>query len=51
MTTLPWLLVPGLLVPTRAGSHLAIFHRLRVGLEHEAAPLTRPTAHPTPATL
>ena len=51
MTTLPWLLVPGFLVPTLAASHLAIFYRLRVGLEHETASLTRTTAHPTPATL
>lgn len=51
MTTLPWLLVPGFLVPTLAASHLAIFYRLRVGLQHEAAPLTRTTARPSPATV
>lgn len=50
MTTLPWLLVPGFLVPTLAASHFAIFYRLRVGLEDEAAALTHTTAHPTPAT-
>jgi hypothetical protein len=49
MTTLPWLLIPGFLVPTLAASHLAIFYRLRVGLQREAAPRLRTTAHPTPA--
>jgi hypothetical protein len=51
MTTLPWLLVPGFLVPTLAASHLAIFYRLRVGLEHEAAPPTRTMACPSQATV
>lgn len=51
MTTLPWLLIPGFLVPTLASSHLAIFYRLRPGLERDAAPLPRRTAHPTPAAL
>jgi hypothetical protein len=51
MTMLPWLLVPGFLVPTLAASHLAIFYRLRVGLQYENAPLTRTTARPSPATL
>ena len=51
MTTLPWLLVPGFLVPALAASHLAIFYRLRVGLQHEAAPLTRTTARRSPATV
>lgn len=47
MTTLPWLLIPGFLVPLLASSHLAIFYRLRVAAERDAAPL--PRAHPTPA--
>ena len=47
MTTLPWLLIPGFLVPTLAATHLAIFYRLRIGLERGAAPRT--SAHPTPA--
>ena len=50
MTTLPWLLVPGFLVPTLAATHLAIFYRLRVGLEPETAPVTRTTARRSPAT-
>ncbi|HXW06156.1 MAG TPA: hypothetical protein VD833_13045 [Vicinamibacterales bacterium] len=33
MTTLPWLLIPGFLVPTLAASHVAIFFRLRAGLD------------------
>ena len=33
MTTLPWLLIPGFLVPTLACTHLAIFYRLRAGFE------------------
>ena len=28
MTTLPWLIIPGFLVPLLASTHLAIFHRL-----------------------
>jgi hypothetical protein len=28
MTTLPWLLIPGFLVPLLATAHLAIFYRL-----------------------
>lgn len=51
MTTLPWLLIPAFLVPTLACSHLALFYRLRVGLERDAAPLSRTTAHPTAAML
>ncbi len=51
MTTLPWLLVPGFLVPTLATLHLAIFYRLRVGLQHEDAPLTRTMARRSPATV
>jgi hypothetical protein len=51
MTTLPWLLIPGFLVPTLASSHLAIFYRLRRGLERDGAPLPRTMAHPTPAIL
>jgi hypothetical protein len=49
MTTLPWLLIPGFLVPTLAASHLAIFYRLRVGLGSEAAPRLRTAARPTPS--
>jgi len=33
MTTLPWLLIPGFLVPTLACTHLAVFYRLRAGVE------------------
>jgi hypothetical protein len=29
MTTLPWLLIPGFLVPLLASTHLAVFYRLR----------------------
>jgi hypothetical protein len=29
MTTLPWLLIPGFLVPLLAVTHLAVFYRLR----------------------
>lgn len=61
MTTLPWLLIPGFLVPTLAATHLAIFYRLRVGLETSAStntftstsaatstPQTRHQPHHTP---
>jgi hypothetical protein len=40
MTTLPWLLIPGFLVPTLVWTHLAIFFRLRAGLE-VGTPVTR----------
>jgi hypothetical protein len=35
MSTLPWLLIPGFLVPLLAATHIAIFHRLRA---HAAVP-------------
>jgi hypothetical protein len=34
MSTLPWLIIPGFLVPLLATTHIAIFHRLRA---HRAA--------------
>jgi hypothetical protein len=34
MSTLPWLLIPGFLVPLLATTHLAVFYRLR-GVQHD----------------
>ena len=43
MSTLPWLLIPGFLVPLLATTHLAIFYRLRgvspVNCDHNRGPL------------
>jgi hypothetical protein len=44
MTTLPWLLIPGFLVPLLASTHLAVFYRLtRIGsfLEKEGSAIER----------
>jgi hypothetical protein len=35
MTTLPWLLIPGFLVPLLASTHLAVFYRLSTAEAHE----------------
>src|SRR5207249_4029095 len=37
MTTLPWLLVPGFLVPLLASTHLAVFYRLAIRHAQPAA--------------
>jgi hypothetical protein len=39
MTTLPWLLIPAFLVPMLMGTHLAIFYKLRTGIEPDAVRL------------
>lgn len=36
MTTLPWLLIPGFLVPLLAATHLAVFYRLKRGFFPDA---------------
>ncbi len=42
MTTLPWLLIPGFLVPILMATHLALFYRLRVEVESKPGVLARP---------
>lgn len=48
MTTLPWLLIPGFLVPLLASTHLAVFYRLSTAAASEYH--TRQT-HERPATV
>jgi hypothetical protein len=45
MTTLPWLLIPGFLVPLLAATHLAVFYRLSTAAaseHHSGMPHERP---------
>jgi hypothetical protein len=48
MTTLPWLLIPGFLVPLLASTHLAVFYRLNTAdaSEHHGR-----LTHERPATI
>ncbi len=47
MTTLPWLLIPGFLVPLLASTHLAVFYRLSTAASGHHGRLT----HERPATV
>jgi hypothetical protein len=47
MTTLPWVLIPGFVVPTLVCTHLALFFRLRAGLEVGTPVTQRSTATAT----
>jgi hypothetical protein len=42
MTTLPWFLIPGFIVPTLIGTHLAVFYRLRGDVDSRSDVLARP---------